>query len=555
MNRLVILFTLVLFVLSAVAPVVGCQQQPAPAPAPTPAPAPAPGPAPAPAPAPALPPKPDTPFIIVETPVGPSTVDEGEEAIFKASVQTNIAEKIEYRFDWEFDGYSSWSFSSSASHSWTGGTGMVVVRAQARYGDYISEWSSGKEVTIINPRKISRSPFLGQADQVKQYVTPNDPVVKEFLQNILQREAVAFNDFERLRDWVSSHISYKFDKDVHGVSDYWQYPEETLKLRTGDCEDFAIVLCSLLRAYGVPANQVYVAAGVSKDKTYHAYLVEKWYQGIWNVIEPQAGAWYGVLLGDWYTSTSFDTLCHFNDQYYSEGLPTLPAGAYEFQLSLIGGTSATFEHNVSSGQVIKASVEWLGKRGNPPEPFSIYGWGFRLYDPSGSIMIDWFGTNLSRTFSHSALRSGEYKVQVYTGGFLPISGRLTIDSTSQPTPTPTPTPAPTPSPQTLSYTMSAGGAVTSKVYYTNTLNAGDVVSGYIELTGKDYGSDWSYSFSVYFVSPTGNTIHTWSGNYVTDNHHDFSFTVPTSGVYKLYVAHNSSYQKHLTGEISPTGWQ
>jgi predicted transglutaminase-like cysteine proteinase len=55
--------------------------------------------------------------------------------------------------------------------------------------------------------------------------------------------------------------------------DYWQTPEETLSYSTGDCEDFAILLCFLLRAYGIDAEQVYVALGVDNEEQGHAFLL------------------------------------------------------------------------------------------------------------------------------------------------------------------------------------------------------------------------------------------------------------------------------------------
>lgn len=273
---------------------------------------------------------------------------------------------------------------------------------------------------------LPRSPW--NPEIMRFYITPDDSEVKAAVKDILGQQLRVFTDFETLRDWVSWHISYQFDQDVHSVRDYWQLPIETLELGTGDCEDFAILLCSLLRAYGVPADQVYVAVGVNEDKTCaHAYLVEKWYQGIWRVTEPQAGAWAGVFLGDWATSVTYKELYCFNDQDYFEGPSTLPLGVYEFQLSFSGGTSATFERYMSSGQMITASVEWLGKCGDKPEPFTIFGWGLRIYDPNGRTVLSWFGGDLFRSFSFAVPTSGKYKVQVYIGGVLPASARLTID--------------------------------------------------------------------------------------------------------------------------------
>ena len=69
--------------------------------------------------------------------------------------------------------------------------------------------------------------------------------------------------------WVSDNIPYKSD-----VIDYWQAPEETLKLHTGDCEDHAILTASLLKAHGY---KVVVRTGYyffnNGEDAYHAWVV------------------------------------------------------------------------------------------------------------------------------------------------------------------------------------------------------------------------------------------------------------------------------------------
>ena len=67
-----------------------------------------------------------------------------------------------------------------------------------------------------------------------------------------------------------------------------------------------------------------------------------------------------------------------------------------------------------------------------------------------------------------------------------------------PTPAPAPTPAPTPAPapvpvQTIQYQMPAGCVVRSSVAYSKYVNTGEQISGYAELTGKQYSTDWSCS--------------------------------------------------------------
>ena len=48
-------------------------------------------------------------------------------------------------------------------------------------------------------------------------------------------------EYDYLPIWEeTAQIKYLSDIEVHNVRDYWQVPEETLELLTGDCEDFAI---------------------------------------------------------------------------------------------------------------------------------------------------------------------------------------------------------------------------------------------------------------------------------------------------------------------------
>ncbi len=386
---------------------------------------------------------------------------------------------------------------------------------------------------------ISRNPWPNHPEQMQSFITPNDPAVQAVLNEILGQSLGIFCDFEALRDWVSSHVSYRHDQDVHGVSEYWQYPSETLSLGTGDCEDFAILLCSLLRAYGVPADQVYVVVGVSQENTGHAYLIEKWYQGIWRVTEPQDGAWKGVLFGDWSTLVSYETLWCFNDYQYFNGTPTLPVGVYEFQLSFIGGSSTTFEHSINNGQVINASVEWLGKCGNEPEPFTVFGWGLRLYNPHGCLVVDWFGGDLSRSFSYSASMSGEYELQVYIGGGLPASGRLTADPLDwAPTAAPTSMPTCKPDIRIESVTLPSNAQANSGMQYPTTFKlvnnesvdftitwqahssvSGDYDMGTVIVPKNGYADiTRSYSYTVvgpatitYSIYCNGTRLDTWSG--------------------------------------------
>jgi hypothetical protein len=164
----------------------------------------------------------------------------------------------------------------------------------------------------------------------KLYITPECPSVKEALQDILGDPPYELSQagFDDIRDWVAINIDYMSDEERWG-EDYWQTPEETLSYHTGDCEDFSTLLCSLLRAYGIDAEQVYVALGADDEEDGHAFLIEDWnHDGEWQRIESQAPAqlsswhsWFGLPNPD-SRLDKYEITAAFNDlYYYDESFP------------------------------------------------------------------------------------------------------------------------------------------------------------------------------------------------------------------------------------------
>jgi hypothetical protein len=71
--------------------------------------------------------------------------------------------------------------------------------------------------------------------------------------------------------WVSENIKYMYDDQRWGM-EYWQLPSTTLKLGTGDCEDQAALLTSLLRALKLPRENVRLVIGPTGRGTNHAWV-------------------------------------------------------------------------------------------------------------------------------------------------------------------------------------------------------------------------------------------------------------------------------------------
>jgi hypothetical protein len=54
-----------------------------------------------------------------------------------------------------------------------------------------------------------------------------------------------FNNIEESYKWIKYNIKYEDDIVQFGKNNYWQYPEETLNNKKGDCEDRAILLLKI----------------------------------------------------------------------------------------------------------------------------------------------------------------------------------------------------------------------------------------------------------------------------------------------------------------------
>ena len=91
--------------------------------------------------------------------------------------------------------------------------------------------------------------------------------------------------------------------------------------------------------------------------------------------------------------------------------------------------------------------------------------------------------------------------------------------------------------------------------FSNVINSGDIVEGFVEITGeyKSYDRDFAWTFEI--INPEGRRMEYKRGHWFRDNHYDFSFKAPYNGSYKMKVWHNSLFEKELLIKIRPMGWQ
>ena len=75
------------------------------------------------------------------------------------------------------------------------------------------------------------TPFEMTECELKSLVTPECPVVNEYLQVILDDDSpyeLPRDGFDDIGNWVAINIDYMSDEERWGVSMYWQTREETL---------------------------------------------------------------------------------------------------------------------------------------------------------------------------------------------------------------------------------------------------------------------------------------------------------------------------------------
>lgn len=138
-------------------------------------------------------------------------------------------------------------------------------------------------MTMLDHAYVDGRRGLNPAD----FITPLDPSVQAVAADIVQKLKEEDSPANRLREaynYVTLNMQYMKDMTQWGYEEVWAMPDETLRRRMGDCEDLSFLLCSLLRALGVPARVVF---GLYKGEG-HAW-VEASVDGTGGILESTSG--------------------------------------------------------------------------------------------------------------------------------------------------------------------------------------------------------------------------------------------------------------------------
>ena len=99
------------------------------------------------------------------------------------------------------------------------------------------------------------------SEEVKYLQFPN-AVVKNQVMKIVSPSDTDDQKAQKIIDWVKKNIKYVTDEKNYGKGEYWAKPTETLKRMSGDCEDGAFLIHSMLLNAGVPSSKVRTYGGL-----------------------------------------------------------------------------------------------------------------------------------------------------------------------------------------------------------------------------------------------------------------------------------------------------
>lgn len=83
---------------------------------------------------------------------------------------------------------------------------------------------------------------------------------------------IEVNSIDEALFYTWFYILYKTDREIWKITEYWQTPEETYNMKTGDCEDLALLFCYILSTFNIDS----FITEINIDNTNHiiAYVPE-----------------------------------------------------------------------------------------------------------------------------------------------------------------------------------------------------------------------------------------------------------------------------------------
>ena len=160
------------------------------------------------------------------------------------------------------------------------------------------------------------------------FITLDDPVVKAKVEEVTRLSRTTEEKQQAIFEYVRKEITYVTEGNpkkwkypqpfLHFKPEFWQLPRETIEWGSGDCEDQAILLCTMMRIAGVPASDVRVVLGLLHGSGGHAWVEFKM-GDTWYALESTSVYFNYMEKSEYYSLFLPDIMGWFNDdEYYEE---------------------------------------------------------------------------------------------------------------------------------------------------------------------------------------------------------------------------------------------
>ena len=113
--------------------------------------------------------------------------------------------------------------------------------------------------------QFSMSYIKGEArpnNDLKKYLQFPSEEIKNLANKITDENDSNDEKMYKIEQWVIDNISYEYDIKNYGQEEYFATPSETLKIMSGDCDDFAFLIHSLGLNAGVDENRLRTYGGL-----------------------------------------------------------------------------------------------------------------------------------------------------------------------------------------------------------------------------------------------------------------------------------------------------
>lgn len=121
---------------------------------------------------------------------------------------------------------------------------------------------------IIKDKRDAMKIIVREGEQKRRSLSGKEDMDSSVAESILWPK---LKNTQEIAEWVKANITYNSDQNLHGERDYWQTPEETLVLRSGDCEDYAFLNQALLKRINI--ESLVLSVERSYRKIVHAICV------------------------------------------------------------------------------------------------------------------------------------------------------------------------------------------------------------------------------------------------------------------------------------------